>query len=99
MCYGSRDQVSSIVRKYVAEEGGVDWLAGREFWEFISDDPDCVNEIYAIAAEVGENFRDPQGQTLAEILEAKLDQLEREFQALYGSSGEPMWRALLERNT
>jgi len=83
----------------VAEEGGVDWLAGREFWEFISGDPDCVSEIYAIAAEVGECFRDSQGQTLAEILEAKLDQLEQEFQALYGTDGEPMWRALLERNT
>jgi hypothetical protein len=53
MCYGSRDQVSSIVLKYVAEEGGVEWLAGREFWEFISGDPNCVDEIYAIAAEVG----------------------------------------------
>jgi hypothetical protein len=99
MCYGTRDQVSSIVRKYVAEEGGVDWLAGREFWEFISGDPNCVDEIYAIAAEVGEAFRDSQGQTLAEILEAKLDELEQEFQALYGASGEPMWRNLLERNT
>ncbi|MGB9872195.1 MAG: PmeII family type II restriction endonuclease [Anaerolineae bacterium] len=99
MCYGSRDQVSSIVRKYVAEEGGVDWLAGREFWEFISGDPDCVDEIDAIAAEVGETFRDAQGQTLAEILEAKLDELEQEFQTLYGASGEWMWRNLLKRNT
>ncbi len=99
MCYGSQDQVSSIVRKYVAEEGGVDWLAGRKFWEFISGDPDCVSEIYAIAAEVGETFRDAQGQTLAEILEAKLDELEREFGALYGTEGKPMWRNLLERNT
>lgn len=99
MCYGTRDQVSSIVRKYIAEEGGVDWLAGREFWKFISGDPGCVDEIYAIAAEVGETFRDPQGQTLAEILEAKLDELEREFQALYGSDEETMWRNLLARNT
>jgi len=99
MCYGTREQVSSIVRKYIGEEGSIDWLAGREFWEFISGDLHCVDEIYAIAAEVGETFRDPQGQTLAEILEGKLDELEREFQALYGAGGEPMWRNLLERNT
>ena len=99
MCYGTRGQVSSIVRKYIGEEGSIDWLAGREFWEFISGDPNCVDEIYAIAAEVGETFRDPQGQTLTEILEGKLDELEQEFQALYGTGGEPMWRSLLEHNT
>jgi len=37
MCYGSKQQVSNIVRQYVEQEGGINWLSGREFWEFISD--------------------------------------------------------------
>lgn len=41
MCYGSKEQVSSVVRKYVEHEGGISWLSGREFWEFISDVPEC----------------------------------------------------------
>lgn len=45
------DRVSSIVRKYVE----VEWIIGREFWEFVSDDPNCLDEIYAIATEVARN--------------------------------------------
>lgn len=99
MCYGSKQQVSSVVRKYVEQEGGVAWLAGREFWEFISDDPNCIDEIYALVAEVGEEFRDPQGQTLSELLDAKLDELTSQFRELYGESGETMWRNLLVNNS
>lgn len=51
MCYGNREQVSSIVRRYVQEEGGVNWISGREFWEFISDDPQCLEQIYDIATK------------------------------------------------
>jgi hypothetical protein len=29
MCYGNKEQVSSIVRKYVEQEGGVEWITGR----------------------------------------------------------------------
>jgi len=99
MCYGSKQQVSSIVRQYVEEEGGIDWVTGREFWQFISGDPCCIDEIYDIAAEVGEQFRDAQGQTLSEILEAKTAELEKQFVDLYGMSGDQMWRKLLERNS
>ncbi len=99
MCYGSHEQVSSVVRRYVEEEGGVDWIAGREFWEFISDDPHCVDEIYKIAGEVGRRFRDDQGQTLLQIVEAKTRELEREFVRLYGGRRTRMWRNLLRRNT
>lgn len=71
MCYGSREQVSSIVQKYVEREGGVEWLSGREFWEFISGTPECVEEIFEIAAQVGENFQSSDGRTLAQLLEDK----------------------------
>lgn len=99
MCYGNREQVSGIVRKYVEQEGGINWLAGREFWEFISDDPDCIDEIYQLAADVGRDFRDKQGMTLSQIIEAKLQELEAEFAQVYGGGGDEMWRKLLEHNS
>ena len=99
MCYGSKTQVSSIVKKYVQEEGGVDWISGKEFWEFISDDPHCLEQIYGIAAEVGRTFKDPKGQTLSQVIEDKINELTKEFQKLYGKSGSEMWKNLLERNS
>lgn len=95
MCYGSPQQVCNIVQKYVE----VDWLVGRKFWEFISDDPDCIDEIYRIAAEVSESFRDDKGQTLRELLDSKVKELQEQFEELYGKSGEEMWENLLRLNS
>lgn len=95
MCYGSPEQVSGIVQQYV----GVDWVSGQKFWEFISDDPNCVDDIYAIAEEIGRNFQDESGQSLREILESKTRELQGEFEKLYGRSGDEMWQRLLSRNT
>lgn len=81
------------------EEGGIEWKTGREFWGFISDDPNCIDEIYHIAAEVGEEFRDAHGQTLSEIFNAKIGELEKQFEDLYGKSGSLMWQNLLKRNS
>ena len=91
--------LSSIVRKYVELEGGVECIAGREFWEFISDDPDCIDEIYRITDEVSTTFKDEYGQTLKEIVEDKLAELQAQFEARYGRSGEVMWVKLLEYNS
>lgn len=99
MCYGSESQVSSIVRKYVQHEGGVNWISGRRFWEFISDQPDCIEEIYRIADCVGERFRDRQGKSLSEIIELKVEELTEQFEDLYGRSGNAMWERLLKYNS
>ena len=99
MCYGSKRRVSSIVRKYVQEEGGVDWISGKEFWKFISDAPQCVEEIYEIAADIGRTFKDPKGQSLSDVIEAKIRELTEEFEKTYGKGGSEMWRKLLEDNS
>lgn len=99
MCYGSKEQVSGIVKKYVQEEGGVDWITGRDFWKFISGDPNCMYEIYEIAADVGDSFRDKSGQALKDILEAKIASLRTEFIEMYGTSETKMWENLLEHNS
>ena len=95
MCYGSQERVSSIVKKYV----GVDWLVGKEFWEFVSGQPDCVLEIYKIAARVGATFRDQKGKRLSDIVNQKIKELTLQFENEYGKSGERMWRAILDKNT
>ncbi|MEW6274218.1 MAG: PmeII family type II restriction endonuclease [Bacillota bacterium] len=99
MCYGSKERVSSIVKKYVQEEGGIDWVSGREFWEFISGDPECLDEIYKIAADVGKTFKDKKGQSLTEVLAAKVNELIAEFVKIYGKSGNLMWEKLLAHNS
>lgn len=95
MCYGSPEQVSGIVQQYV----GVDWISGREFWKFISDDQNCVDYIYTIAEEVGRSFQDESGKSLKEILESKTRELQEGFERLYGRSCSRMWQNLLGCNT
>jgi len=99
MCYGNKTRVSSIVRKYVQEEGGVDWISGREFWKFVSDDPQCLEKIYKIAADVGRTFKDPKGNSLSGVIAAKIKELTKEFEKIYGKRGSSMWRQLLEGNS
>jgi len=95
MCYGKPEQVLSTVTRY----SDVDWLIGRQFWEFISDEPNCINEIYTIAGEVGDTYRDTKGQTLSEVLDNKILELQARYEELYGSSGDEMWNRLLEENS
>jgi hypothetical protein len=94
MAYGSEEQVSNIVRSYL----DVDMkLIGKDFWAFISDDPDCLVELYEIAGEVARTFRDKKGRTIAQLLQDKLEQLVKEFEVTYGSGGDEMWQQLLQR--
>ena len=95
--YGSRDQISGVVRRYV-EAGGIQVLAGRAFWEFISDDADCLDKVYAIIAEVAATFRDRRGQALQDVLRETEERLARQFEEEYGS-GDTMWKELLEKNS
>ncbi len=95
MTYGNERQVSSVIRQYME----VDWRIGREFWEFISDEPDCMDEIYAIAGEVGDTFETDEGYTLAEVVEQKLEALTSEFEAQYGATLNEVWENLLEKNS
>ncbi len=95
MCYGTPDQVMDTVKRY----SDVDWYVGRQFWEFITDDPNAIDEIYQIAGEVGKTFRDTKGQTLSEILDSKTEELLIQFKDIYGQSGDVMWQNLLNKNS
>ncbi|HIE27600.1 TPA: hypothetical protein EYP66_09960 [Candidatus Poribacteria bacterium] len=95
MCYGTPEQVSNIVEQYIE----VDTIVGRKFWEFISDDPNCIDEIYDIAAEVSGDYEVEPGKTLKQLLDDKISELQAEFEKLYGVSGDKMWNQILRRNS
>jgi len=99
MCYGHKKQVSSIVKKYVSEEGGINWITGKEFWEFITNDPQAIFEIYELAAQAGSSFKDKTGLSLYEVLENKIAILAREFEEKYCADGKIMWQKILEDNS
>lgn len=92
MTYGRRDRVSSIVQRY----SQVDWLIGREFWAFISDDPDCAKEIYKIAEEVTQSVPDG-GRSYRDRYKAKVREVADEIRRRYGD-GPEMWGRLFEDN-
>lgn len=44
MTYGKTERVSSIIQKY----SQIDWLIGKKFWAFISDQPDFARQLFDI---------------------------------------------------
>ncbi len=94
MCYGNPDRVSGIVRTHIK----VDYYIGKEFWSFISGEEGCIEEIFAIAAEVGDSYEDSSGKTFHEVVEEKIDELTEEFHQTYGD-GPEMWDRILEKNS
>ena len=95
MTYGKRGRVSSIIHRY----SHVSWLMGREFWEFISDDPNCARRIFEIACEVAENFK-PTGVALSyrQMKLPKMKEIAEEIKHRYGEDEDTMWRNLFEDN-
>jgi len=95
MTYGRRGRVNSIIQRY----SHVSWLMGREFWEFISDDPDCAKKIFEIACEVAENFR-PAGVALSyrQLKLPKMKEISEAIQKHYGRDEKEMWKNLFEDN-
>jgi len=93
MCYGNEEAVSNIIKTYMSD---VKRLVGKEFWEFISDDPDCQEKILIIAIELGNNYKDKKDNSLKEVIERKIKYVEKELKKLYGSDQKTFWKNVLE---
>lgn len=91
MTYGTREQVSGIIKGY----SHIDWKIGREFWEFIGE-KGLAHEIYEIIAEINKEYKQ-DGMTFNELYEEKLKELENTIKEQYGES-ESMWKKLFENN-
>jgi len=92
--YGKAERVSGITQQYLS----FDFKAGRDFWEFISEDPECYRKLWYLTMSIAENFEDRGRITLKELIEIKRDELTREFLEKYGQAGERMWDNFLEEN-
>jgi hypothetical protein len=94
MTYGNPERVSGIIKGYSA----VDWVVGRDFWKFISDDSHCAEEIFKIIGEVVEEFVPDDGDPYPVRYKKKLAELTQAIREKYGDGGEEMWRKLFEDN-
>ncbi|ARW37659.1 hypothetical protein BUN12_3663 [Bacillus amyloliquefaciens] len=92
--YGKADRVSGVTQKYLA----FDFEAGRDFWEFISNDPICYKKLWYLTISIAENYEDRGGLTLKELIEMKREELTAQFLLKYGEAGEDMWNNFLEEN-
>ncbi|WP_158233702.1 PmeII family type II restriction endonuclease [Sporosarcina sp. P21c] len=92
--YGKFDRVSGITQKYLS----FDFKAGRDFWEFISNDSDCYKKLWYLTNDIADNFEDKGGLTLKELIEMKKNELTSQFIEKYGEYGEEMWNNFLDEN-
>jgi hypothetical protein len=92
MTYGNSEMVSSIVRKY----SQVDWIIGREFWSFISEDEGSAKEIFNLIREL-DTEGDDTDIAFSEYLDQKISELSEQIIDKYGD-GEDMWEQLFEDN-
>lgn len=98
VCYARPDQISTIVQGQLNERG-VGLKVGREFWEFISGDPLCLDELLEIASTAA-GEAEPGQQSFAERVDAKLDQLTADFTQRYGGTlTEQAWQRFLADNS
>lgn len=98
VCYARPEQISGIVKGQL-QQAGVGLRIGREFWEFISGDPQCLDELLILASTAAGEA--PPGETsFAERVEAKLESLTREFTDRYGATlDDDAWRRFLADNS
>lgn len=98
VCYARPEQISNIAKSELLARG-VGLKVGREFWEFISGDPNCLGEVLELAGEAAEG-RVPGEATFAERVERKVGELTREFHSKYGSNlDSATWEKFLADNS
>lgn len=79
MCYGNASSVGHMTKKYV---GGIRQIAGREFWTFVSDDPDCYQNIIEIAVTAHNYVRSDTQVTLEELIRRKIAYVADELESM-----------------
>lgn len=95
VCYGRPDQIS-LIAKAELQKRGVELKVGREFWEFVSGDPNCLDEIFELAGKAG----DAVEATLSAAVEEKLKELIAEFTKRYGTTLDATaWKRFLADNS
>jgi hypothetical protein len=98
VCYGRPEQISGIAHREL-QNRGVGLRVGKEFWEFIGDDPATMAEVLELAGEAAEGV-EAGDEPYSERVERKLTQLIDEFRRRYGYElAEDTWRRFLAENS
>lgn len=98
VCYGRPEQISGIARREL-EVRGVGLRVGREFWEFIGDDPGIMGEVLELAGEAAERV-EAGDERYGERVERRLADLTAEFEHRYGRElSEDAWQGFLTANS
>ena len=98
VCYARPDQISQIVRGQL-EQRGVGLRVGRDFWEFISGDRGCLDELLELASATADQAA-PGERSFAERVDLKLAQLTHDFRDRYGDAlTDDAWRRFLADNS
>jgi len=91
ICYGNDDAISNIVKTEFKE---IKYLAGKAFWEFISEDPKCRDEIIEIMYETANKFQDSEKRNIQKMKDKKIDEFEEILRDYFGKDVEKFWKKL-----
>jgi type II restriction endonuclease EcoO109I-like protein len=98
VCYGRPDQISGIAHREM-QARGVGLLIGREFWEFIGDDPATMADVLELAGVAAAEL-EAGDETYGDRVERKLAELIEEFKRRYGDElNEDAWTRFLSDNS
>jgi hypothetical protein len=98
VCYGTRAQMSAIAADQL-EPFGVDYLIGREFWDFITGNEDSMAELLELAAIAAARPL-PDGLSFRDSVEGKIASLTAEFRTRSGDELDTdAWERLLEEHS
>lgn len=96
VCYGRAEQISPIARGELTNRG-VGLRVGREFWEFISGNPDCMADVLELAGAAASSADEAP---FAERVERRLDALAADFMIRYGRTlDDDTWARFLADNS
>ena len=91
MCYGNDEVIGTIIK---TELKGMKYYAGRKFWEFISGEKGCRDEILEIISETAANFQDLDNKSILSVINKKINDVEEELCDKYGKDEKKFWKNL-----
>ncbi len=83
LLYGRKEEVFGTIRIYYR---GDEVFVGKEFWEFISEDPEAYKKVLKLIIEAHEEVLQEslEKKTLLQVINEKVDELAKEWRKKYG---------------
>ena len=98
MCYGRPSHRNRWVMDLQGRGFDVDKI-GRDFWGFITGEPDAHLEVFATGLRVAYTYKNSSGKTLAQAIRDGIDRLTAEIDGAWGDGGGGIdWRKVVRDN-